>query len=710
MVTPLHIPLFLFLGAHVMSTILSIDPHTSVWGYYSRSNGGLMSYLSYLLLFCAFVSTMDKQKTIALIKTAILSGVFVSLWAIPEHFGVSPSCVILRGELNADCWVQDVQARVFASLGQPNWLAAYLGMLIFPALYFFLTATTLMSRITYYLLLIIYYMAFTFTYSRGGTTGLLAGSLLFLLLPIIAQFKPTIHSVLRHLSLFSATVLFAAIWGYFQDLQHNDWTAFLYRIAFFVVIFFLLGLVLPHIRQIFKLIITSSYKKSILLVIISFAFINILYGSALTRFQLSNLVSDSQSEVAETKPTTLTQLENGGTESGKIRLIVWKGAIDVFRYYPWFGSGVETFAYAYYQFRPVEHNLVSEWDFLYNKAHNEFLNYLATTGILGFGSYGIIIITFITFIFKKLKVNSLLLSALFASYVIYLVQNVFGFSVVIIAVFFYLFPAMAFVITDSLKPFIIPKSLLLKPLSLINSIYQRPAYTQAAKITVFVVTAYCAFVVLQLWYADTLFTIGERSNEKGNPGRAYNYLSDALMLNKNEPFYQSELGYAAASAALALEQEDATLSAELAKTAIQATEAALNISPVNVSFWRTAIRTYYQLALLDESFNQKTLEVIDHAIQLAPTDPKLYYNKAIILGQLDRNEEAITTLEQAIHLKQNYREAYFGLSLFLFDQKQHQKAVENMHKVLQLVPNDPDVLKQLNEWGKEGIATNSAND
>src|SRR5579862_2968720 len=40
--TPLDIPIALFLLSQVISTFLSIDPHTSVWGYYSRSNGGLL--------------------------------------------------------------------------------------------------------------------------------------------------------------------------------------------------------------------------------------------------------------------------------------------------------------------------------------------------------------------------------------------------------------------------------------------------------------------------------------------------------------------------------------------------------------------------------------------------------------------------------------------------------------------------------------------
>ncbi|MBI2599518.1 hypothetical protein HYW43_01190, partial [Candidatus Daviesbacteria bacterium] len=187
--TPLDIPLLLFLGANILSTIFSIDVHTSVWGYYSRSNGGLLSLISYLLLYYAFVSNMDFNKALTTLKFGLASGFLISLYAILEHFGVSPSCVILRGEFNADCWIQRVQERVFATLGQPNWLAAYLAMLIFPALYFALTATKKLTLYTYYIILAIYYLAFTFTYSRGPTLGMLVGMGVFIVMLFLERMR-----------------------------------------------------------------------------------------------------------------------------------------------------------------------------------------------------------------------------------------------------------------------------------------------------------------------------------------------------------------------------------------------------------------------------------------------------------------------------------------------------------------------------------------
>ncbi|MBI3955578.1 hypothetical protein HY338_03970, partial [Candidatus Gottesmanbacteria bacterium] len=117
--TPLDLPLLLFLLSQVISTYLSIDRHVSIWGYYSRFNGGLVSTFSYLTLYYAFVSNFPMKKIIKLLQVGLISGLLVSSYGILEHFGI-----------DKNLWVQDVQNRVFSTLGQPNWLAAYLAVLI----------------------------------------------------------------------------------------------------------------------------------------------------------------------------------------------------------------------------------------------------------------------------------------------------------------------------------------------------------------------------------------------------------------------------------------------------------------------------------------------------------------------------------------------------------------------------------------------------
>src|SRR3989344_5785015 len=125
--TFLDIPLLAFLASQILSTIFSIDRHVSLWGYYSRFNGGLISTISYILLYWAYVSNVPDLASVKKhLKYLLVSGLIISLYGIFEHFGVSPSCILIYRQFNDSCWVQDVQNRVFATLGQPNWLAAWL--------------------------------------------------------------------------------------------------------------------------------------------------------------------------------------------------------------------------------------------------------------------------------------------------------------------------------------------------------------------------------------------------------------------------------------------------------------------------------------------------------------------------------------------------------------------------------------------------------
>ncbi|MCL5409463.1 MAG: O-antigen ligase family protein [Patescibacteria group bacterium] len=644
--TILDLPLLLFLLANILSTIFSIDVHTSIWGYYSRSNGGLLSILAYLLLYWALVSNTSASQAFKYIKALIISGLLVALWAIPEHFGGSPSCLLLRGELNASCWVQDVQARVFATLGQPNWLAAYLAMIAFPIFYFLLTTTNKLAKILYGVSLVLVYLAFTFTYSRGGLLGLVAGLIV---------------------------LLAALLWSKIKQVK------------------------------------TGSLKllKIMGVILGAFILVNLLFGSALTDFKL---ITPYAPPPRPSLATGSTQLESGGDETGQIRLIVWQGALDIFKAYPIFGSGVETFAYSYYQFRPVEHNLTSEWDFLYNKAHNEYLNYLSTTGIVGFATYLAVILVFIIWSLKKIyhleyksdqidsnnnQKNLLLLTSFLAADVSYLVQNFFSFSVVIIALYFYIFPGLVFTALDQTKQFKIPAKLNFLSHILAVTIYRKDIFTKLVLATLIIFASYLIISLEKFHQADELYAASQVENNSGNAGQAYNDLADAVRLNFNEPIYHSELGYASAEAAAALYQADATQSAQLKNQAVLEATFATYLSPRNLSIYRTNIRTYYLLSTIDSAFNQTTLDTLNKAISYAPTDAKLVYNKGLIQLFMHDQLGAVTTFKQAIYLKPNYKEAVLALGQILDQEGQTIKAKQIYQNYLNYVPNDVDILQQL---------------
>jgi putative inorganic carbon (HCO3(-)) transporter len=641
--TILDIPLLVFLGTQLLSTIFSVDFRTSLLGYYSRFNGGLLSTISYSLLYWAFVSNMDKDKTLRAIKVLFISAVFVCLYGILEHFGI-----------DKNIWVQDVQNRVFSTLGQPNWLAAFIVALMPLAWSYSIynsqftiykqiptTKWVIHSKVANlktiipFVLSILLFTTFLFTRSRSGLLGFLAADIIFWGFSFIKFKKQIVVPCIIHNSLFLILIL----------LIGTPWT--------------------------------------------------------------NSLITSHQSPVANQGPA----LETGGTESGEIRKIVWKGAIEIWKHYPILGTGVETFAYSYYNFRPVEHNLVSEWDFLYNKAHNEYLNYLATTGTLGFMSYLVLIGFSIYQILKNSKnpriqeskqiknENSkfdnfnllgnfeFLSFGIFAGYISILITNFFGFSVVPISLLFFLFPAFAITLDNNQQP---------------TTNYQLKKFSLFQKIFLLIVVGcglWVVFTIGKYWYADILYNQGKSLNDQQKYIDARKILTEAIKLSPVESIFYDELSQSSTGIAFALNQaNEKDRAKDFISEAISESQKAVDLSPANVNLKRSQTSLFLKLSLIDPNYLLNARDTLLETIKQAPTDAKLFYNLGLIYARIGDTQSALEILEKTIKLKPNYKEARFAYALILIDKKEFQKAKEQLNYILEKIdPNDALTKQQLEE-------------
>ncbi|MBI3366653.1 hypothetical protein HY041_03440, partial [Candidatus Roizmanbacteria bacterium] len=208
--TPFDIPLLLFLGSQLIATVISIDTHTSLYGYYGRFNGGLFSIIAYLVLYFGFTThffgnTNGFQIIEKVLKTSLLSSFLVILWGLPGKFGFDLSCFVFTGQLNNVCWTDQFhpELRMFSTLGQPNWLGAYLAIHFFIGLYFLLKALFIpeytssfpekkgyvkkvqknisMREILLYGYLFLNFSAVLFTRSRSALVSVVGGLLLLFL-------------------------------------------------------------------------------------------------------------------------------------------------------------------------------------------------------------------------------------------------------------------------------------------------------------------------------------------------------------------------------------------------------------------------------------------------------------------------------------------------------------------------------------------------
>lgn len=677
--TPLDIPILLFVLSQLISTIFSMDPHVSWMGYYSRFNGGMWSVITYVILYYAFVtnftetsvnqsskeqieSSKGKTKNVPLpalpiprsplltfLRITIGTAVIVALYGVLERMGI-----------DKHLWVQDVQDRVFSTLGQPNWLAAYLVAL----------------------------MPISMAFSLPHSPTIEKGSL-----------KTEPKSLLRYVL----------------------WTAI--TVLFFVVLLFtrsrsgLLGLAIADVLFWAVIFIQSKFSRrdviNALFLHILFGLIIFVNGSNVTQidkyFSLNGLRTTMTKQVPD-KPApapagyVAPELEAGGTESGTIRKYVWEAALTAWRSTTkayLIGTGTETFAFAFYQFRPVGHNMTSEWDFLYNKAHNEYLNYLATTGIIGLGTYVLILGVFMIWFLRlqiakisalnnaaaqnsniqmgeQIQTTGYLPLALFTGWISILITNFFGFSVVIMQIFLFLLPAAAFILWIDKRKY--------TTTTLPDNI---PAVAVSAA-TIAVSIILLGYLFAQ-WYADTLYASSYRLSQSGQYAQADILIEHALTLSPGEPIYHDQLSSTLAALAVgALEQQNATVGSQLAQRAINENNHALSISPLNVSFWKTKTKIFYELSVYDPRLNADAIVALEKAHLLSPNDPKIYYNLAILYGRQGENDKAIQTLNQAIVLKPDYRDPYYALYVFYTQLKQPDQAKATLEKYLTSI-NSSDI-------------------
>ena len=619
----------LFLFSQLLATIFSIHQRTSIFGYYTRFNGGLLSVFTYAALFFAAQYNLNRKQLKILLKNLLLATLLISLYAIPEHFGHSPSCLIVTGDFNVACWVQDVQNRVFATFGQPNWLASFLIMTIPLGIWQFWQKVqaknkSLIKIVYYALLIILMISALLFTKSRSGLVAL---------------------AVALAIQLFGQR--------------------------------FLLN------KKLHKRLNFAQFLLPVGLVLLAL----ILFGRNLSLNKANQSLLSSLTEGLEIRNESVEEpavniVQEGGSKSSDIRKVVWQGAWQVWQRYPIFGSGVETFAYSYYQDRPVEHNLLSEWDFLYNKAHNELLNFLATTGVVGLATYLALFGALFLYLFREWQKKQLtsLQIALVSALVAMFISNFFGFSTVTSNLLFAIFAAI-----------IVKKDINWPKISKTDLSWLEYFMAFAILLIVFAANKN----IWQIWHADYLFYNGKNYVQEGDWQSGLSLMQDAIEQSPKEALFYDELANQYSNLAVAFAEEgQATSSAKFAEAAIETSNFVQELNPAHLNFYKSRARIFIRLAQLSDGFYQPAKESLLQAIKLSPSEAKLYYNLALVEEELGNPETAIEVLRQTIELKANYWQAYFALGQILDLQDQTEEAASYYRYILEEIDPDNDLAQQ----------------
>lgn len=198
----------LLLASFTISSLFSVHLYTSVWGYYMRFNGGLMSVLLFFGLYFVAINTFKAQDYTNLFYTLTIGSIPVSVYAIVQH-------------------LNSFNLRVYSTFGQPNWLAAYFVMILPIALFYFVQnacGARKLPAVFWGLVFTINYLGTLYTYSLSGLLGLVFAIAIFAVLNFAAIRSSFVYvlvliGVCALLSVATPTIYFQRFTDAFLDLK-----------------------------------------------------------------------------------------------------------------------------------------------------------------------------------------------------------------------------------------------------------------------------------------------------------------------------------------------------------------------------------------------------------------------------------------------------------------------------------------------------------
>ncbi len=269
-------------------------------------------------------------------------------------------------QITPNIWKKDPTLRAFSTLGQPNWLSAYTVVLIYYVFGQTLKAKNQISVFGWYVLFCLSFFTLWITYSVSGIIAFVLGTLLLVIIDKKTIVKNKKISVALLLTCLGISLLNP---GIFKERMSD---------------------VLIDAKQILTIKRVSAAQP--------------------------------------TKPNTNHTI----SDAGFIRLSLWKSSINLgtssFKNML-VGTGPSTFAYEFQKFRPKELNYSSEWDFVFNKPHNYYIEIFTNLGLLG-------LVTYLILISKTKGIQN---NYLIAGLVAFFVTNFFGWPSVSTTLAFWLF-------------------------------------------------------------------------------------------------------------------------------------------------------------------------------------------------------------------------------------------------------------------------------
>ncbi|MEK7377170.1 MAG: O-antigen ligase family protein, partial [Candidatus Margulisiibacteriota bacterium] len=442
------LPLLTYLLSAAVATLLSINVYVSFAGSYGRYEG-FITLLNYVLLFfiaANIVTSVEKLKKIMV--CAAISGALMSVYGIIQRMGIDP--FIWGGVITNE--------RVISTIGQPNFLAAYLDMSFVLGIGFilfsgrrhsqFIKADDIPQRgkktkakkqksvvnwdeIIYQAkvfcafplsLLLFVYMIFNI----DGITAPLLWTFTFIsIFALLIYF--TLNSAEMDSRILKAVIALSILLDFIAILFTQSRGGLLGFLCGVVLIFVFAGRSVVFEKW------KELWKELTVIALILLATVFCMF--AFTKFSPMNRINQ---EVNISASQTGTKIEFKSAAGS--RLETWKSAFKLLVDRPILGVGPEVLKMIFPQYETQNFRFKEGFHVKQDRCHNEILDTAVTKGSLTLFAY----IWFLAFVFKagakKIKAAGeagLLTLSFLGAIFAYMVQNQFSFGVVAIGALFW---------------------------------------------------------------------------------------------------------------------------------------------------------------------------------------------------------------------------------------------------------------------------------
>lgn len=387
--TPLDYPVLSYILAITVAALTSVHVLTSFMGFYGRYEGLSTLYMYCLLFFITTNFIHSKEQILRVIYTVIIAGVCMAVYGVIQRMGLDPFA-----------WGGVVTwQRVIGTIGQPNFLAAYVDMAFILGLALLLNMKDIVRskefqwkeiyelgmRAILVVSLFLIYVCVLYTQSRGGFLGLFGGIALFFALSK-------------------------------RELTINKWKELLILLLLIIIITFITSLN-PEV---------SPFGR---------------FTSEAGKFE----------EVGSKEAPIVTY------SAGLSRLETWKSAYKVIADRPFFGIGQEVLKMVFPRYETDKFRFYEGFHVKQDRCHNEVCDMAVTRGITTLFIYVWILAGFFFMGARIIRGDydpelKLFTAGFLGASTAYLIQNQFSFGVVAITTLLWIMMGMTTSIYVKAKP------------------------------------------------------------------------------------------------------------------------------------------------------------------------------------------------------------------------------------------------------------------